>query len=158
MSWADAYSYEDDRIPEEVGRRAKTRGWFTKGEFMRICKWKTPRTQDHCKVNREPFIKWATRLALSSPHEEGRIRALMMLQGVKWPTASVILHFAHRSPYPILDYRALWSLGFPEPPKHDFAFWWDYTTCCRRLASRYKVSMRTLDRALWQYSKIHQRS
>ncbi len=36
---------------------------------------------------------------------------LRFLDGVEWPTASTILHFCGARPYPILDYRALWSLG-----------------------------------------------
>ena len=39
----------------------------------------------------------------------------MALSGVRWPTASVLLHFGHRDRYPILDYRALEALGVPSP-------------------------------------------
>jgi hypothetical protein len=69
------------------------------------------------------------------------------------PTASVLLHLA-RQTYPIIDYRALWSLGIDPPPAYySFEFWWKYTRACRSLADEAGVSMRTLDRALWQYSK-----
>lgn len=145
---SEVYRTEDDRVPEAVGRTAKARGWFTKREFLDICRWKTPRAIDHCAENSEQFIKWATRTALSSTLEEARIKSLTLLQGVKWPTASVILHFAHRDRYPILDVRALWSMGYSKPPRYDFWLWWAYTKQCRRLAARQGVSMRTLDRAL----------
>jgi hypothetical protein len=82
---------------------------------------------------------------------------LTLLQGVEWPTASVLLHFGHRDLYPILDYRALWSLQV-EPPKagYDFEFWREYTKSCRELARQAELDMRTLDRALWQYSRENQ--
>jgi hypothetical protein len=81
---------------------------------------------------------------------------LRSLAGVEWPTASVILHFCDRRPYPILDYRALWSLGYRKPPAYTFAFWMAYTRFTRELSQATGHSMRTVDKALWQYSKEHQ--
>lgn len=79
---------------------------------------------------------------------------LLALRGVQWPTASTVLHFGHRDRYPILEVRALESLGFTQKDaSYEFDFWWDYVTTCRRLADEHKVDMRTLDRALWQWSK-----
>src|SRR5437773_881772 len=78
------------------------------------------------------------------------------LDGVDWPTASVLLHFCDRQPYPVLDFRALWSLGISHPPTYTFEFWWAYASFTRQLAASSGESMRTVDRALWQYSKEHQ--
>jgi hypothetical protein len=80
---------------------------------------------------------------------------------VSYPTASVILHFFHRDVYPILDFRALWSMGFDQPPQYTFEFWWEYVEATRNLLARAhrtlpSLSMRELDRALWQYSKERQ--
>jgi hypothetical protein len=81
-------------------------------------------------------------------------RFLRYLRGVNWPTASVLLHFGTRNRYPILDFRALWSLGNDKrPTSYTFEYWWAYTEACRRLAKEAGVTMRELDRALWQYSK-----
>jgi hypothetical protein len=53
--------------------------------------------------------------------------------------------------------RALWSLGFETPPSYySFEFWQRYVAHCRELATTAGVDMRTLDRALWQYSAEHQ--
>lgn len=82
---------------------------------------------------------------------------LTLLSGVQWPTASVILHFCAAEPYPILDFRALWSLSEDVPPSgYTFPFWWSYCEATRCLAAKARVSMRVLDRALWQYSKENQ--
>ena len=79
----------------------------------------------------------------------------MLLDGVSWPTASAILHFAHRDPYPVLDYRAVWTVGV-DSPWYDYAFWAAYTAFCRALATAHGLTMRELDRALWQFSKDQQ--
>ena len=107
--------------------------------------------------NDEKFINEVTRIALTTSDERLRIEVLTLLSGIGWPTASVILHFCVKDQYPILDFRALWSLGIKNIPKENFAFWCSYTSYCRNLARKTRVSMRTLDRALWQYSKQHQR-
>jgi hypothetical protein len=80
-----------------------------------------------------------------------------LLTGVKWPTASVFLHFALPDCYPILDFRALWSLKTEVPAQYSFRFWSSYADFCRKLLAQAGVSMRVLDQALWKYSEIHQR-
>jgi hypothetical protein len=81
----------------------------------------------------------------------------MLLQGVAYPMASVILHFLHEDPYPILDVRALWSVGVDALPRggHNFELWQAYTAYTRELAQAAGVSMRVLDRALWQHAYEH---
>ena len=79
---------------------------------------------------------------------------LLLLNGVRLPTALVILHYCHADPYPILDIRALWSLGVDaNAVSYSFEFWNEYTQYCRKLANEANVTMRELDRASWQYSK-----
>jgi hypothetical protein len=154
---ASRYSAAEDAEVERIGAAAKSRGHLTRDEFLALCRWKTPRSRPRCMKNSEGLIREATRFALNTPEEELRIGTLTLLDGVGWPTASVILHLCHRDRYPILDVRALDSLGCPVPGVYDFAFWRDYTLFCRQLAERWRVSMRELDRALWQYSKDRSR-
>lgn len=82
---------------------------------------------------------------------------LTLLEGVGWPSASVILRFFHPQPYPILDYRALWSLNSTIPGAFRFDFWKDYANHCRSLSKKHSISMRALDHSLWQFSKENQR-
>lgn len=155
--WAARYRYADDAAVEAIGVVARRRGWYTRDEFLVVTHWKTPRSKSRCERNEASAVEAITALALSTPDERLRSEALTGLQGVGFPTASVLLHLAHRDRYPILDYRALWSLGVETPPSpYAFDFWWAYTEACRSLAAEAGVSMRTLDRALWQYSKEHQ--
>jgi hypothetical protein len=150
----------DDRererlIEEEVGPRATAAHCLSFGDFLTICRWKTPRSKSRCRANEASFVENVTRVALTTPSERLRVEVLRLLDGVDWPTASTILHWCHRDPYPILDFRALWSLGVEQPVDYDFAFWQRYTGACRAEATRLGVTMRELDRALWQYSKVN---
>ena len=94
-----------------------------------------------------------TSRALATDDERARMIALLELVGVGVPTASVLLYFAFPRDYPILDVRALESLGVKPRSQYPLSFWLEYVTACRELARRYRVSVRTLDKALWQHSK-----
>lgn len=155
---ASRFPAPDDSSIIKIALNAKLRGYFSKNEFLKICRWKSPRTQPQCAENSEDYIFEITRLAFSTTHERLRIESLTLLKGVSWPTASAILHFVSKDKYPILDFRALWSLGVDKPPPYNFSVWFSYTMFCRTLARKCKVDMRTLDKALWQYSKEHQPS
>jgi hypothetical protein len=159
LELASRYVYpKEPDIVERVAPAARKRGYLSKGEFLEICEWKTPRSKPRCRENRVAFIKEVTHIALSTSNEELKIRILLLLSGVSWPTASVILHFCDRGRYPILDYRALWSLGVDPPPVYDFPFWSKYSVFVRGLANRTGHSMRVIDKALWQYSKENQKN
>jgi hypothetical protein len=133
------------------------RGWITKGDLRIIARWKAPRSAGYMESNPEEYVREISGFALSAKSERARIEVLTLLDGVQWPTASVILHFFHRDPYPIIDFRALWSVSLPVPVQYGFDFWWPYVQFCRDLSDRTGLDMRTLDRALWQYSKENQK-
>src|SRR4029453_1613085 len=100
------------------------------------------------RENKAGDVEVVTRAALTSSDERVRIETFTVLRGVSWPTASVLLHFGHSDPYPILDYRALWSRGVDLAPLYTFGVWWSYVQFCRSLAEQCGVSIRTLDKAL----------
>jgi hypothetical protein len=156
--WAARYDFSNgDAVPLALAPSVQKRAYLKRAEFLALGKWKTPRTQKALRANSEDFIKAVTSTSLSSRDERLRIEVLILLSGVQWPTASVVLHFCARDPYPILDYRALWSLSCDVPKQgYNFDHWWSYCEFTRRIASQCSVSMRVLDRALWQYSKEHQ--
>ena len=159
LEFAGRYPAGDDHEAEIViAPQVRARGYFTKSEFQILCRWKTARSKPLIESNPDDFIEAVTRTALSTLNERLRIEVLMLLKGVSWPTASVLLHFGCLDLYPILDFRALWSLGIDsETTEYDFEFWWQYTQFCRELAKEADVTMRTFDRALWEYSKEKQK-
>jgi hypothetical protein len=150
---AGRYVYADDEHVLRIGAAAKARGYFTKPEFIEVCRWKTPRSRPRVARNTAEEIEEATGLALAAKSEALRIEIPRALSGVDWATASVLLHLAHTDPYPILDYRALEALGINRAPTYTVPFWNSYVAACRALATSTDVDMRTLDRALWQWSK-----
>ena len=104
----------------------------------------------------EQQIADVTGMAFQQGDEKLRICLLRALDGVDWPVASAFFYVGLSADYPILDYRALWSLGSGEPNSYTFDFWWCYVECCRRLARESGVSVRDLDKALWAYSEKNQ--
>lgn len=128
-------------------------GFLSGEQLYQVARWKAARSAEHVLKNSESYVRETTRFALAATDERFRIEALTVLDGVLWPSASVILHLYHNDRYPILDFRALESLGEPVPKQYDFQFWWKYVQFCRKLASKHGMEMRELDRALWQYSK-----
>jgi hypothetical protein len=139
-----------------AGATARERGYYTRAEFLEVCAWKTVRSRARVAANSERAVTAATRVALADgTAEEVRMSALLELAGVGVPTASTLLYFAFPWDYPILDVRALESLGVKPRSQYSVSFWLGYLSTCRELAQRCGVSLRTLDRALWQHSKEH---
>src|ERR1700761_2472837 len=143
----------DDSAVEALGEAARARGYYRRGEFLRVCAWKTVRSGPRVAANGPGAIRAATRRALADPDETARMQALLALEGVGVPTASTLLYFAFPALYPILDLRALESLGVKPRSQYPVPFWLGYLEACRALAVQCGVSIRTLDKALWQWSK-----
>jgi hypothetical protein len=136
-----------------AGADARARGHYTREEFIAVCGWKTVRSRSKVASNSEAAVVDATRRALATTQEPKRIEALLELEGVGVPTASVLLYFAFPDDYPILDVRALESFGVKPRTQYPVSFWLAYLGACRELAQRHGVDIRTLDKALWQHSK-----
>lgn len=152
--WAERYTTsceETDLIA--LRETVQQVGFLTKPQLKLLAHWKSPRSTPHIEKNSEAFIQEITQFALSAKEERARIESLTLLDGVLWPTASAVLHIFHADPYPILDFRALESVGVKVPNQYSAEFWLGYVNCCRTVADRNALKMRTLDRALWQYSK-----
>ena len=158
-SIADRYEYPISETDLMGSKSAvQRRGYLTKSELEKVAYWKAPRSAGHAKKNVEDFVVEITRFAFATECERARVESLTLLDGVSWPTASVILHLFHSDPYPIIDFRAIWSVSLEAPARYSFGFWWSYVEFCRKAAQTACVDMRILDRALWQYSKENQPS
>jgi hypothetical protein len=151
--YAARYAYEDDEAVLAIGPKARERGYYTREEFVAVCRWKTPRSGPLVATNSASEVETATRVALSEGStERDRMQSLRSLAGVEFPTASVLLHLAYPDRYPVLDKRALHALGVGPPATYSFRFWVEYVDEYRRLLSEAGVDGRTLDRSLWQWS------
>lgn len=145
------------RIETLYAQEVRLRGWFTKTELVETFRWKNPRLAKRVEINDDVFIQEVTRTALSTTDERLRIEVLTLLKGVSWSMASVVLHFCHHEPYPILDALELWSLGMDGSRSYHFDTWLEYTHVCREAAQQAGVSMRMLDRALTRYAILNKR-
>jgi hypothetical protein len=150
---AARFDFDSDAEVGAAGAAARARGHYTKPELLLVCEWKTPRSKSLVARNAPALVKSTTRAAFATEDESERMAALLSLRGVQAPTASVLLHFAFPERYPIIDWRALESLGQPRRSAYTIGYWLAYLDACRDLAARAGVGMRVLDKALWQFSR-----
>lgn len=157
--WASRYDYpREETALLNLRSSVQGEGAISKDQLRLVAKWKAPRSAGHVEKNDDAYVKEITGWSFSANEERSKIEILTLLSGVQWPTASVVLHLFNKEPYPILDFRALWSVSAEVPKQYSFGFWWQYVEFCRMIATRNSVDMRTLDRALWQFSKENQKA
>ena len=156
--WAERYAYRtaDQHVIDAISPAVRGRGHFQRDEFLDIYRWKTERMARLPERYSDAEIADVTGLAFRQSDEKLRLDLLCALDGVDVPVASVLLHVGLSPEYPIIDYRALWSMGSGQPSYYSFDFWWLYVECCRRLAAAAGVTVRELDKALWAYSDAKQ--
>lgn len=153
LKYAEQYIYDGD---EELGAAmlaAAKRGRMTHGDLIAVAtwKWRGGRTRQLCGQNAEAEVEEITAVSFAAKSERLRIGALRALSGVQWPMASVILHFAFPDRFPILDVRAMNAVG--GSTHYTFEKWLEYIKLCKTTAEKHRISMRTLDKALWVYGK-----
>ena len=176
LDWATHYtdnqSEKRQRQEEEVialRKKVKERqtsetpgGSLCDSELRKMAHWKSHYLPSKIDENSPERIKEVTREALGLDfgldNDWEKLKKLIGeyggLYGVGAPVASVILHLYDRGDYPLIDKHALRSIGIDNREvNYDEPFWRKYVNFCRTEAERYDVSMRTLDRALYKYSK-----
>jgi len=146
------------------GRRARRRGWLTRGEFLAMCRWKSPRAMPHYRKNSAARVREATRRALAARNESGRMAELTALAGVSVPVGSAILTLLHPRRYGVLDIR-VWQLLFAtrsvgvnrEGRGFSIAQWEQYVATLRRHARRLNATPRAVEYTLFLCHRAHQR-
>ena len=154
--YQERYDFSAEENLEKYHQIGPKQGYLKLSQLHEICRWKSRRRADLALSNPETLVREITAFSFSAKCEESKLGALTLLSGVQFPTASAILHFCIDQSYPILDFRAIWSLGIEQPPCYTFAFWNEYVQICRAVSARHNISVRELDMALWQYSSEHQ--
>ena len=142
--------YQQDENIFKIMSQAKKRGYMTKDDLVAVAEWKAIRNRGRCKKNSDTTIKQMSKIAFAPDCDEAvRITILQTINGVRWAMASVILHFAFPKKYPILDIRAMTTIGGVTNRIYSFDIWWEYTLLCREAAKKHNITLRELDRALW---------
>ena len=167
MQYADKYLSDLKDVAKEREDAVKAmkpavrkQGCLTKRQLKEVACWKSPRRAGLIDENSLADVKSITGQALAHKDDCEKIKLLTKLQGVGCATASAILHWFDKKEYPIWDFRAVWSCsGMTEAeleaklPSVGWSCkrWRAYTDFCRKMADKYEVDMRTLDRALFKY-------
>jgi len=145
-------------------RHARRRGWFSRAEFLTMCRWKSPRAIGRCRRNSAAAVRRASRAVLATRSERARVTLLTELHGVSVPTASAILTLLDPRRYGVLDIRA-WQLLFElasvgrNPTGRGFTVgdWLDYLDELRRHARRLRTSARAVEYTLFLCHRKFQR-
>ena len=145
-------------------RHARRRGWFSRAEFLTMCRWKSPRAIRRCRRNSTAAVRRASRAVLATRSERARVTLLTGLHGVSVPTASAILTLLDPRRYGVLDIRA-WQLLFGlgrvgrKPAGRGFAVsdWLDYLGELRCHARRLGTSARAVEYTLFLCHRKRQR-
>ena len=149
---------EYDECMEAMKPKVCKQGYLTKAQLKDVALWKSRRRADYVDYNAPRDVMKITKQAFASKDPGEKIKLLDTLHGVGRSTASAILHWFDKECYPIWDFRALWSCSVDPTPYCSVPRWKKYADFCSATARDYDVSKRTLDRALWHYSKKHQRT
>jgi len=147
---------DDEIIEKEIKKWLRSHRFLDRERFIKVGLWKSKRPKKKYKSNGDLVVREITRFSFTTRSEEARIKSLMVLNGVSYPFASVILHFAFPNRYPIMDFRTIWSLGWQQPKYYTFDFWQKYCKKIREISKKTGEGIRTIDKALWEYSKEHQ--
>jgi len=136
---------------------------LSRGEFLDICHWKSPRSIRQCERNSARAIESISRRVLVSRSERERLELLRNLRGVSVPTASAILALINPAQYGVIDIR-VWQLLYalnsvkknPSGQGFRFEHWYHYLKLLRYHAKRLQVHVRLVELTLFKYHQDHQ--
>jgi len=154
----EALAEEDPGTRALIGdlRHVKKRGEFSRGEFLRMSRWKSPRAAPHYARNTAAQVRRVSRAVLAARSEARRIALLTSLHGVSVPVASAILTLIDPKRYGVLDIR-VWQLlhalgavdGKPGGRGFGAGDWESYLACLRQAARGLGVSVRIAEYTLF---------
>ncbi len=149
---AERYVDENEITALDAGQRIAC-GDHSLTNLETIYRWKTGgRGISRLRRNTDEDIHDALRLAVDAHTYRAAIAVLCGLWGIDIPVASAILTAIDPERYTIIDFRALEALG-AKKSWHTIDSYLSYLEHCRSLARQCSISLRELDRALWQWSK-----
>jgi len=144
-------------------RHVRRQGYFTKGEFLQMCRWKSPRPLRLYRSNSEDRIRLVSKKVFATQFEKRRVELLTSFNGVSIPAASAILMLTDPKNYGVIDIRA-WQLLYlygsvkTKPAGKDFSVgdWYTYLVKIRYFARRFDATARQIERTLYEYHKTIQ--
>jgi hypothetical protein len=163
----DHLSTEEDAKTAALIRelqQAGVRGYLTRKELEKVCRWKSARAIHLIKHNSSARVRTATQLALATRNEQRRLEALRTLDGVSVSMASAILTLLDPSRYGVIDIRVwqlLYALGEVTKKSSGVGFnfknWYQFLMKLRYFAKKLSVSARDIERTLFFAHQANQR-
>lgn len=136
--------------------KTKARGWLTKRELEKICRWKSHRAIVLVKSNPPRLIKLITKEAFKSRNEKNKVELLIKLRGVSIPMASSILMLKNPKRYGVIDIRVweiLYKLGTvttnPKGVNFKINEWYRLQMILRYFAKKYVVTVRAIEYSIF---------
>lgn len=155
-----------DECAMEAGKSTRERGWMEFDEFIAIATWKLASSGSTAFERATPAeVKERTLQACTTWRERrdsvAALDHLVLLPGVKFRTATAMMHVAFIDEIPILDRRVLRSLGVETSKlkwlcnvdKRIREVYPSFAKFVCQQAKQICVGLRTLDRALWQLDR-----
>ena len=162
--YLDSNENEKTKILIKGLSSVKKRGFLTKDELEKICKWKAPRTISIIRKNSKKNVIHITKKAFSTKSERKNMELLTSLKGVSIPMASSILMLTNPYRYGVIDKR-VWELLFklkimknnPKGINFDFKQWYRYLIIIRYFSKKFRVKARDIERTLFFVHKKYQK-
>ena len=160
--WAKKYDQDnqeekkkEDGIFESIKTIGSPPACLTKEVLIKIADWKASRTKGYVNKNDPDYVEEVTRVSFTTKNEKLRLEVLTLLNGVDVRMASAILQFCFPDLYTVMDWRAwesLRNLGKISGKIEDtYECYKKYNDVCQEIAKQFHVSLRALDKALWQW-------
>jgi hypothetical protein len=140
-------------------------GDFSKENLRAIYRWKMQsysylgQERKYFDKNSDESVANVLQAAIDAIDKHGdterAFRELQSLKGIGLPVASAILTAVFPERFTVIDVMALRALGVPEGTPLSVPLYERYLTFCWQHANRLGISLRDMDRALWQWGSDH---
>lgn len=169
LMWNKRYDGEEDLystgLEKELGKKFRKNKFITKDDLKKIMGWKFQgRLEGRGKHNirelekeSELKIRTQSKCALEADEDENKVRSLTQIKRVGPAIASVILTFYDPQNYGILDIH-VWRELYGKEPKGLFDknknYYLKVLADLRRIARQYNLTVRMVEKALFEKNKI----
>jgi hypothetical protein len=150
QKWAATYPAEyDATIQRLAGQRPRY------DDMVAIVRWKSARSLGYFRRNDARVVEQIVAEALGTEDDFQALTTLIALHGVKERVASAILSAYRPDRYTVMDARAWTSLrahGYLKAAQRSswLRRWEPYLNTCRTLALQHGLTLRALDKALYE--------
>jgi hypothetical protein len=160
--WAKKYDQnnqdekkKEDNIFKSIKAIGSPPHCLTKEVLIKVADWKAPRAKGYVDKNDPYYVEEVTRVSFTTKNEKLKLEVLTLLDGVYIRMASTVLHYCFPDLYSVMDWRAWESLRklhkISGRIENAYGCYKRYNDVCQEIAKQFHVSLRILDKALWQW-------